>query len=156
MSSILELSVRNREELCQNKMEDHILVTPTTVTHRLESYEKQETNKPEAFKKKKSFGEEQKIGRIADNDAKIKKNEDMPLLIKIKEQGSVLERTQNLKDYFLKSIKIQDEQIEKMMQFREVALKRKESDSLLRLHQRLESNELSHEAFIESLESLTA
>jgi hypothetical protein len=40
MSSILELSVRNREELCQNKMEDHILVTPTTVTHRLESYEK--------------------------------------------------------------------------------------------------------------------
>jgi len=42
------------------------------------------------------------------------------------------------------------------MQFREVALKRKESDSLLRLHQRLESNELSHEAFIESLESLTA
>ena len=51
-------------------------VTPTTITHRLESEENHEEYLYQNFKKKKIQED--------DNDRKIKKNENMPLVRKVK------------------------------------------------------------------------
>jgi len=42
----------------------------------------------------------------------------MPLIRRAKDDKSIFERTHNLKQYFLKTMNIQDSQLDKMMQLR--------------------------------------
>jgi hypothetical protein len=49
-------------------------------------------------------------------------------------QQSIFERTLTMKQYFLKNMHLEDDQIDKMMQLRESVLRKKESDSLMELN----------------------
>ena len=81
----------------------------------------------------------------------------MPLLRRVKHSRmSIFERTLVMKEYLVRSMRLEDEQIDRMMQLRESVLRRKESDSLLRLNSLLENNRLSQEEFLDQLHILTA
>jgi hypothetical protein len=66
----------------------------------------------------------------------------------LREDKSILERTSNMKEYFLKNLTTQDQKLDKLMSLREAVLRRKESNSLIELNNLLENNELTQDDFL--------
>ena len=63
------------------------------------------------------------------------KSWNMPLVRRSRQSRmSIFERTVLMKEYLLRSMRMEDEQIDRMMQLRENVLRKKESDSLLQLN----------------------
>ena len=135
MSAILDFSVKNREELSHPTNEDPSKISPTTITYRLEGEDRHEDESQLNFRKKK--GEEE-------NEAKVRKNENMPFVRNLKvSKMSLFERTLVMKQYFLKNMHLEDHHIDKMMNLREAVLRKKESTSLRELNFLIENNMLT-------------
>ena len=60
-----------------------------------------------------------------------------------------------MKQYFLKNMHLEDRSIEKMLDLREAALRRKQSQHLNNLNYKLENNLLTQEEFLDRLSELT-